>query len=233
MLESWYLLRSGSRSAAENMAVDEALLETVRELGRPVLRFYSWNELAATFGYAQRFEEAASLTRLRPLIRRPTGGGLVSHDGDWTYSLVFPPSHRWFEFRAVESYRAVHEWLRAAFARFGVNAELADSIPVERRGDCFARAERNDLLWGKSKLAGAAQRRNRFGLLIQGSIRPPTEPLGELTWVRREWEEALLRSGANSLRVEWLELCLSDEFARRANDLAAKKYLLEGYNRSR
>src|SRR5580765_2623752 len=73
----WDLLRTGARSAGENMALDEALLEAAPQLNRPVLRFYSWTELAATFGYFQRFRDVEKMTPLRPLIRRPTGGGLV------------------------------------------------------------------------------------------------------------------------------------------------------------
>src|SRR5687768_12129854 len=89
---AWLLLQTGRRRAADNMALDELLLSRAAEFGHPILRFYSWAEAAATFGYAQRIAEVESFTLLRPLIRRPTGGGLVPHDRDWTYSLVFPPS---------------------------------------------------------------------------------------------------------------------------------------------
>src|SRR5436305_10194353 len=96
---TWYLLRTGARPAAENMAVDEVLLESAASFTRPVLRFYGWSEAAASFGYSQRYDEIARLTCLRPLVRRPTGGGLVPHDADWTYSLVFPPSAAWYSLK--------------------------------------------------------------------------------------------------------------------------------------
>src|SRR5688500_19908477 len=91
---NWNLLRTGNRTASWNMALDEALLEQSSAIGGPILRLYGWAERAATFGYSQRYREVAEWTALRPLIRRPTGGGLVPHDADWTYSLVFPPEDR-------------------------------------------------------------------------------------------------------------------------------------------
>ena len=123
--ESWYLLNSGPGAAAFNMAFDEALLEFVARLGRPVLRFYGWTERAASFGYSQKFADVAGMTCLRPLVRRPTGGGLVPHDADWTYTLAFPPGNGWYALRAPESYRTVHQWIRGAFARLKVETELA------------------------------------------------------------------------------------------------------------
>ena len=120
---TWHLLRCGPRNAAENMAVDEILLETVGLIATPILRFYSWNEPAASFGYSQRYAEIAQLTSLRPLVRRPTGGGLVPHDVDWTYSLVFPPSAQWYSLKATESYQRVHAWIQEAFNR---NNPIAD-----------------------------------------------------------------------------------------------------------
>ena len=108
----WLLLESGAGDCAFNMALDEVLLESVPRLGKPVLRFYSWKHAAASFGYFQRYAEVERLTLLRPLVRRPTGGGLVPHDVDWTYSLAFPPCYEWYSTSAAESYRRVHEWLQ-------------------------------------------------------------------------------------------------------------------------
>ena len=63
---NWLVLHSGPCGAAFNMALDEALLEAVARLGRPVLRFYGWTEPAATFGYFQKFAEVERATPLRP-----------------------------------------------------------------------------------------------------------------------------------------------------------------------
>ena len=71
----WLSINSGPGAADFNMALDEALLESVARLGAPVLRFYGWSQPAATFGYFQHFAEIERTTLLRPLIRRPTGGG--------------------------------------------------------------------------------------------------------------------------------------------------------------
>ena len=90
---SWFYLDTGKGESAWNMALDEALLHSVAAIGQPFLRFYGWNEPAATFGYFQKYADIAAWSPLRPLIRRPTGGGLVPHDADWTYSVIIPPSH--------------------------------------------------------------------------------------------------------------------------------------------
>ena len=126
-VECFFLLNSGKCGAAFNMALDEALLEIVSRLGEPVLRFYGWTESAATFGYFQKHADVERVTLLRPLVRRPTGGGIVPHDADWTYSLVFPPGHEWHLLKAEESYRRVHDWLRLAFAELKIETELAPS----------------------------------------------------------------------------------------------------------
>jgi lipoate-protein ligase A len=155
------------------MAWDEALLDAMPRLARPVLRFYTWSEPAASFGYFQKYAELERLTPLRPLVRRPTGGGLVPHDNDWTYSLVCPTNHAWYNLAAVASYRRVHEWLRDAFALLDEPTELAPQSSKSGPGQCFAGYEQFDLLWRGKKIAGAAQRRRRDGLLIQGSVQPP------------------------------------------------------------
>ena len=177
--QPWYLVQSGLGDYAFNMALDEALLLAAPRLQRPVLRFYGWTEPAASFGYLQKYTEIAQMTSLRPLVRRPTGGGLVPHDADWTYSLIFPPAHDWYSLSATDSYRRVHEWIRAAFARLDVATELALVCRKTLPGRCFQGHERFDLLYAGRKIAGAAQRRTRDGLLIQGSLQPQRLSLAE------------------------------------------------------
>src|SRR5690242_7650638 len=119
----WFVVHSGKCEAPFNMALDEALLEAMGRLRKPVLRFYGWTEPAASFGYFQKFSEIERTTMLRPLVRRPTGGGLVPHDADWTYSLALPTTHEWYSVSAVESYQRIHEWIQGAFAKVDVPTE--------------------------------------------------------------------------------------------------------------
>ncbi len=225
--ETWGLLRSGAGEPAWNMALDEALLEAAPRLGRPVLRFYSWTVPAATFGYFQRYAEVERLTPLRPLIRRPTGGGVVPHDGDWTYTLVFPPEHGWYRLRARASYERLHRWVRAAFAELGLAAELTEVAAAGPPTHCFQRAEQFDVLLGGAKIAGAAQRRTRHGLLIQGSVQPPPG-----VW-RTGWEEALCRLATEHWSVRWERFALPEEVLQRARTLTEMRYHSATHNRRR
>ena len=224
----WLLLQSGAGACAFNMALDEALLESMPRLALPVLRFYSWAEPAASFGYFQKYSEVANLTPLRPLIRRPTGGGIVPHDADWTYSAVFPPGHEWHSLKAEESYRRIHDWLRLAFAELKVETELAPCCKKSLPGQCFVGHEKFDLLWRGKKIAGAAQRRNKLGLLIQGSVQPPTGTL-----VRKDFESAMWVVAEKQFGAGWLEHVQDTELQSSADQLRAQKYSQVGYNQRR
>ncbi|MEY2427285.1 MAG: lipoyl(octanoyl) transferase [Verrucomicrobiota bacterium] len=210
------------------MAMDEALLEAMPRLGLPVLRFYSWTEPAASFGYFQKFREIEKVTLLRPLVRRPTGGGLVPHADDWTYSLAFPLSDEWYALTATESYRRVHEWIRDAFTRLKVSTELAATCRRAEAGQCFAGHEKFDLLWRGQKIAGAAQRRTRNGLLIQGSIQPPP-----LSLAKADWQKAMCDTGHFEAGVRWVEFEPDTPLNERAMTLAEEKYSLMSYQQKR
>ena len=210
------------------MALDEALLESVSRIGSPVLRFYGWTQPAATFGYFQHFAEIESTTPLRPLIRRPTGGGLVPHDADWTYSLAFPAGHEWHSLRAEESYRRIHEWIHRAFKHLGVQTELASCCKKTAPGQCFVGYEKSDLLWHGKKVAGAAQRRNKLGLLIQGSVQPPP-----LSLQRSAWEDAMSRAAPADAAVNWSELTVAGELLALADGLVKEKYSQTLHNQKR
>jgi lipoate-protein ligase A len=227
---NWKLLRTGLGEASWNMALDEALLEHCGAIGTPVLRLYGWKEKAATFGYSQHYREVEGWTELRPLIRRPTGGGLVPHDADWTYSLVFPPNDGWYALRAEESYRRVHDWVTGSFRRLKVAAELSECCDKPVLGRCFVGAEKFDVLAGGKKIAGAAQKRNKFGLLVQGSIQPPADGR---KYDRGAWEREFLEIGNRDLGINWDELKGSDELFARGEELAREKYSTDGHNQRR
>jgi lipoate-protein ligase A len=220
---NWFFIDTGKGESAWNMALDEALLREIAAIGRPVLRFYGWTEPAATFGYFQPHAQIAAWTSLRPLVRRPTGGGLVPHDADWTYSVIIPPGHPWYELRAVESYSQLHRWVTAALRAANIPAELAPTARKEIPGQCFAGAEQYDVLLNGRKIAGAAQRRAREGLLIQGSIQclPPGAD-------RKLWQTQML---ANP--VVWNELTLPERVHVLARELTAKKYSRPMHNERR
>lgn len=225
--ETWFRLDTGAGVPAFNMALDETLLAAAPRLARPILRFYAWTEPAASFGYFQRHDAVAALTPLRPLIRRPTGGGLVPHDRDWTYTLVFPPEHGWYALRARESYARVHAWLQRAFLGLGLAAELA-AAEQAGAGRCFAGAELDDVLWRGVKIAGAAQRRTKTGLLIQGSVQPPAKAPD-----RSRWESAVGAVATADWGIRWQRWEIPSELRAEAGRLSRDKYETDGYNRGR
>jgi lipoate-protein ligase A len=160
------------RDGPENMAVDEWLAETC---GEPVLRSYRWEPGWGSCGY---FIKAAELPD-RPLrwVRRWTGGGIVDHRADWTYTLWVPNGFGLAEAKGGESYRVVHAALVAALRASGVEALLAGALPATAGGECFLQPVEHDVLdAGGRKLAGAGQRRTARGLLHQGSVAAAPRP---------------------------------------------------------
>jgi lipoyl(octanoyl) transferase len=156
------------RSGPEAMAVDEWLLETVET---PVLRVYRWAGEWASVGY---FGEISVVRLLFPgvdLVRRWTGGGMVDHRADWTYTLVVPRGEPLAEQRGAESYRQIHAALAETLRAEGISARVSGGGEETGAVLCFENPVSYDLLGvDGGKLAGAGQRRSRQGLLHQGSV---------------------------------------------------------------
>lgn len=157
-----------ARSGPEAMAVDEWLLETAR---LPLLRVYRWAGEWASLGY---FGEIAAARAAFPgvgLVRRWTGGGMVDHRADWTYTLVIPQGEPLAGLRGAGSYQKIHEILAASLDAEGMEARLSSGAEETGASLCFANPVAYDVLGtGGVKLAGAGQRRSRLGLLHQGSV---------------------------------------------------------------
>jgi lipoyl(octanoyl) transferase len=168
-LESLTLIRDGSHEADHNMAADEALLMSARQ---PSLRVYGWLRPCWSVGY--RYQGLTELDGL-PVVRRPTGGGAVRHDADsFTYCLVLPSGHEAASWRASLLYQWLHYSLLLALTNQGLSGlSLATAEQAVVGLQCFAAPVENDLMRGGTKLAGAAQRRTRWGILQQGSVCVP------------------------------------------------------------
>ncbi len=170
------------RSGPEAMAVDEWLLETAAE---PVLRIYGWDGDWASVGYFGKIAEARAAIPGVGWVRRWTGGGMVDHRADWTYTLVLPHSEKLASERGAESYRQIHTALAGALIAEGIHVNLSGGAQETGAALCFENPVNHDLvgLDGR-KLAGAGQRRSRQGLLHQGSAAVAGE--GENSKLRAE-----------------------------------------------
>jgi lipoate-protein ligase A len=208
------------RSAAMNMAVDEALLECAKI---PSIRFYRWHHAALSFGYFGRFADVANYAAQRDLVRRWTGGGIVLHQDDLTYSIVIPPSDAAFSESTMSIYEKVHRALRDALTTTAQHAELVEGRDAALRRPrtaqravptnvCFANPVRADVLVNGQKVAGAAQRRTRMGLLQQGSIQ------------HVDLGNGLAERFASKLSAGCVEKFLDGRVIKRAREIAAQKY---------
>lgn len=182
------LLSAPALNVYEQMALDECLVRTRPE--EITLRFYRWTDgPAVTFGYSQFVREVQKTLAERafwgPYARRPTGGGVVFHGNDLTFSLVFASADR-----PSEIYKKFHRFILAELAARGVSSVPFDKVlsasayapSVNHTANaCFINPVENDLLAADGhKILGGAIRRFGQTVLYQGSLQVPdgrTNPL--------------------------------------------------------
>jgi lipoate-protein ligase A len=174
----WRLIVSSPHNGAWNMAVDEAILESVStRSNQPTLRLYAWYPFCLSLGHAQSVQEV-DLPFINKagwgLVRRPTGGRAILHADELTYSICAPLSDPHIQGGVIESYRNISACLLLALEKVGV---IADSKPkdVEQKHlakdpICFQYPSDYEITFGGKKLIGSAQARRAEGLLQHGSI---------------------------------------------------------------
>lgn len=175
----WRYLEDDSKSAAWNMAVDEAILTLYPTLKRPTLRLYGWQTPTLSLGYFQPLEDVnleASQQAGIEMVRRPTGGRAVLHHKEVTYSVVagldvFPGG-------VSASYRQLSDGLIDTMERLGLKAQLQRSHTRQPSSVCFDTPSFAELTVNGKKVCGSAQTRTKHALLQHGAI-----PL-EFDWER-------------------------------------------------
>lgn len=224
-----------------NMAVDEALFLSSKKPGAfPVLRVYTWKKRCVTFGChvprENAISHAASLLppgRRAPLLRRPTGGGIVLHDDDLTFSLC--GDSRLFSgmSRAEDSYARIHQAVVDGFrflARFGQELVLnCGEDGKEKHGShasvCFREPVKHDVMLGNKKLAGGAQKRSGNYFLHQGTLQDLD---GKFTFSQAL--SALCEGMQNAFSVRFQISTLTAEERSKAAVLEHEKYRSKMWN---
>ena len=187
MNANWRLLKTGKHDAATNMAIDEVILLRQEDCPQPTLRLYDWSQPAFSFGYFQKISTEIDVKRCEAhgveLVRRMTGGGIVVHGWDVTYSIVIPHGNGVIPGDISASFCWIANRLLNGLHRIGVPATLQGSkFQALEVGPntCLANPAMHDVMLDGKKIAGVSQRRNRVGAVYQGYIAlnmPPAEIL--------------------------------------------------------
>lgn len=177
-MSSWRVLHYQVHSAFENMAVDEAIFREVQDhRSPPTIRFYGWCQPSISLGYFQDLRSEVNLDACRRLgidvVRRPTGGKAVLHEGDLTYAVIARQEGR-FEPGILQTYLAISRCLGRALRDWGIPVDYAESGRPSPGAlldaSCFAKPSRYELLVNGRKICGSAQARSKGAFLQHGSM---------------------------------------------------------------
>ncbi|TWU57482.1 lipoate--protein ligase family protein [Rubripirellula reticaptiva] len=242
---------------AENMAIDQAMLESVDAGGPPTLRLYLWNEPTLSLGYFQNYDERKQHVESRGVacVRRSSGGGAILHDQELTYSIAWPTTG--LQTGANRPlYRNSHDALVAAISDFGVSASPFSATVLNKvsacdnssypaatsRSDpflCFQRRTDDDLIVSGYKILGSAQRKGKRAVLQHGSLLirasrfapqlPGIWDLGATAASAEGLAEALVEHLANQLEIDWTDGQWTTAERDRAAEISENRFATESW----
>lgn len=231
--EKYFLWMDKAHSPALNMAIDEELLFESQKFNIPFLRFYEWDTKAMSIGYIQNYSQTAK--EGYALVRRPTGGGVVFHDVDITYTVVIPSGHTIECLSREESYHIFHKIIIKALSSIGIDSQLVHDTEITKERQsvkCFTAPVKFDVAVktsdSTSKVAGAAQRRTKYGILHQGSI-----VLSNIKIIRNTLIQNIIYSFKEELGIDFTSFTPDQVFFNDAETLSQTKYSLDSWNKLR
>jgi lipoate---protein ligase len=229
----WRFIPLIEAPGAVQMAIDGWLLEQHRlGLHPPTLRFYTWSPAAISLGYHQQkwpdfWQNLTWQGQAVELVRRPTGGRAVLHQGDLTYAIVASG----LKGNRMQVYRTLCEFLIAGWRSLGVDLHYGDAQrSYIHNPNCFATATGADLVLDNGyKFIGSAQVCRTQAILQHGSMRLyPDERLFEQVFGYTEITpvaisnfaqkegliqiiiDALTAAAAGCFDIEWVVQSLSE-----------------------
>ncbi len=182
---AWTLIEREAASAVSNMEYDAELLRTLEPSAAPILHLYEWERPSLTYGFFAHPEKVLNLEVVErqgfDRARRPTGGGVVFHAWDLAFSVLIPAHSSLYSHNTLDNYAlinavvssVVHMFLGESFANKNEMSLTPEDGGMQNPGQaffCMARPTKYDLVVGKKKIAGAAQRKTKQGFLHQGTL---------------------------------------------------------------
>lgn len=178
---AWTLIEREAATAASNMEYDAELLKTLVPTALPILHLYDWIKPSLTYGFFAQPEKLLNLEAVEKhgfdLAKRPTGGGVVFHIWDLAFSILIPAGSSLYSQNTLENYELINQVVFNVVQDFVGKSALMSLTPhdsmiqhPEQAFFCMARPTKYDLVVGKKKIAGAAQRKMKQGFLHQGTI---------------------------------------------------------------
>lgn len=174
---TWRLLKTGYLDGALNMAIDEALMESVAaRKSAPVVRFYGWEPACLSLGIAQLWDEA-DLDECEELgwdvVRRATGGRAILHTDELTYSVCAPKDEVRVRGSIIDSYGRLSVALAEGLRMMGLDPRRVRTY-YDDHGEpgpaCFDGPSDYEITIGQRKLVGSAQVRKHGCVLQHGSL---------------------------------------------------------------
>jgi len=187
----WRFIESGHLPPATNMAVDEALIEIYRNTGEPTFRIYGWSPCGFSLGYSQKAEAVLDIEACRrdgiPVVNRITGGGIIFHCTEVTYSIVCSEKDIGSPLTVKDGYRIICSFLLESYRRYGLDPCFSIDCSGGNKAHstfCFSSFEDYDILIGGRKIGGNAQKRIKKIILQHGSVPLKTDFPSVLRYVR-------------------------------------------------
>ena len=171
--KSYRLISTPKYDAKTNMAIDNAIFSCYKENDMPIIRFYTW-EKSFTIGVSQTIENYQQLTieYENNYSKRMTGGGVLFHGNDISYSLVLPSSC-FKEYTIKQSYEKICQFLLFFYKDLGLSTNFAkdlNSIKLSKNEFCQIGFEAYDIIINQNKIGGNAQKRSKNVIFQHGSI---------------------------------------------------------------
>lgn len=177
-LAEWrLLLEREPRTGAWNMALDEAIVDSVAAgESLPTLRFYQWDPPSLSLGKRQLLDDV-DFARCQEagvdVVRRATGGFAILHTDELTYSIAVKPNDPRAEGAVLDAYRRLSQGLLAGLRLLDVPAQMNPAVPGgvhNTSAACFEVPSAYEIVLGERKLIGSAQTRSGGRVLQHGSL---------------------------------------------------------------